>query len=351
MDTESPPSKADDGASLPAPAGGASLWPVEECSICCEAVGGAIPVRRLACGHGFHHECIARWLQRKAQCPLCKADTPAPAGGQTTLPFRIDLGHQEMSRVIQELEAIFRAVHGVAGHERGVPASGLVMNLCESLGYEDEDELEEALGGPLVDFLSALPHFEVLWDDQPNATTTTASESLEALRESADSTEEAASAQRADGVLMPLVDGAAVRPDPRILMHPEEEPSEAGGEGKQLVFTVSEPKDLWRVVLQGSNAVVEIPELEFQIKPHTTRRVDTIYNMIAAAIFHLSNHVRTAARSTGNLSEDSEKIVDAINSLNAILDLEQSFTFTVLDPDGISTLKPTEGVHIQPYSI
>lgn len=33
----------------------------------------ACPVRKLSCGHSFHHACIAEWLLRRASCPLCKS--------------------------------------------------------------------------------------------------------------------------------------------------------------------------------------------------------------------------------------------------------------------------------------
>jgi E3 ubiquitin-protein ligase RNF38/44 len=40
------------------------------CSICLETyVMGAI----LVCGHGFHAECVSRWLHRSRTCPMCRA--------------------------------------------------------------------------------------------------------------------------------------------------------------------------------------------------------------------------------------------------------------------------------------
>ncbi|KAG5043183.1 hypothetical protein JHK87_007098 [Glycine soja] len=50
-----------------------SLHPDDsECCIClCPYVEGA-ELYRLPCTHHFHCECIGRWLQTKATCPLCK---------------------------------------------------------------------------------------------------------------------------------------------------------------------------------------------------------------------------------------------------------------------------------------
>jgi len=284
---------------------------LEECPVCFEVMGGACPMRRLACGHAFHHGCIQRCLERTARCPVCRTaaadgelDGEAPVAAA---PFRIDLGHQEMAQMVHELEDIFRAVHDCAGPDHPVAVNGLAYNLCTSLGYEDEDELEEALGGSLANFLSALPHFEVVWPSD---------------------------AQNEPKALM--------KPEP-----PEEEERSDGG--SRTLFTVVDREDLWRVVLQGPRAEVEIPELEFGIRPKAHRRVDTIYNMLAGAIFDLGDHVQKNKRMGGDLSDDeAQRICETIESLNALLDLEQSFSFVLIDPQGVSELKPCEGVHVSP---
>merc|ERR1711972_937374 len=109
-------------------------------------------------------------------------------------------------------------------------------------------------------------------------------------------------------------------------------------------------EDLWRVVLQGPQAMVEIPEIEFAIRPDSKRRIDTIYNLIAAAVYNLGDHVRLNSRAQGSMSDDeATKICDAIDSLNRLLDLEQGFTFVLSDPQGVSDLKPIDGAHVSPY--
>mmetsp|Transcript_56534 Transcript_56534/g.165322 ORF Transcript_56534/g.165322 Transcript_56534/m.165322 type:complete len:352 (-) Transcript_56534:69-1124(-) len=313
---EEGPGSRDPALALPASA----AFPLEECPVCFEAMGGACPQRKLSCGHTFHHACIQRWLQRNATCPLCKSATPeleGEGGGAAQAPrptpFHIDLGHQEMAQVVHELEDIFRAVHECAGPEHPVAVHGLAYNLCTSLGYEDEDELEEALGGSLADFLGALPHFDVVWP------------------------EDAA-----------LAEGA--RMDPKALMKPEPSEEEPSSPGLRALFTVTEREDLWRVVLQGPHCTVEIPEIEFAIRPQAHRRVDTIYNMIAGAIFHLGDHVQKNRRLGGDLSEEAaNRICETIDSLNTLLDIEQPFTFVLSDPQGVSELKPSEGMHVGAY--
>merc|ERR1719469_494217 len=209
-----------------------------------------------------------------------------------------------------ELEDIFLAVHQCAGPDHAVALCGLAYNLCVSLGYEDEDELEEALGGSLPDFLAALPHFDVLW---PESTTEGAIE--------------------AKAVMKPEINGD----------------DESECQGKRLTFTVSEREDLWRVVLQGPKAVIDIPEIEFGFQPQNTRRVDTIYNMIASAVYNLGDHVQKCHRAGVMDEEESGKIAYEIGALNALLDLEHSFTLPVSDPQGSSEFKPDDGVHIEVF--
>lgn len=289
---------------------------IEECSVCFEVMGGACPTRKLACGHSFHHGCIKEWLQRRASCPLCKAEAP---GEPPVAVSQIDMGHQEMCRLVQDLEDIFQAVHQCAGPDHPVAVCGLVFNLCASLGYEDEDELEEALGCTFVEFLMALPHFEVVWPATPNQ-----------VNSSDDSEQEA--------------------PQPRALMRPDMAEDGQSREARRIMLTVSEKVDLWRVVLQGPEATIEIPELEFAIRPSSKRKIDTIYNVIASAVYNLGDHVRLNSRGQASMPEDeANKICDAIDSLNRLLDLDSPFTFILTDPQGISDLKPIEGAHVCPY--
>ncbi|CAE7903828.1 unnamed protein product, partial [Symbiodinium necroappetens] len=91
---------------------------------------------------------------------------PAEPLAATLAASPIDMGHQEMAQFVNELEDIFQAIHAGIREDYAVALSAITCNLCVSLGYEDEDELEEALGGPLVQFLEALPHFEVQRPDE-----------------------------------------------------------------------------------------------------------------------------------------------------------------------------------------
>lgn len=51
----------------------------DNCAICIELLEDEDEVRGLTCGHCYHQTCIDPWLtQRRASCPLCKADYYVP---------------------------------------------------------------------------------------------------------------------------------------------------------------------------------------------------------------------------------------------------------------------------------
>jgi hypothetical protein len=48
---------------------------VPECSICQEEFNSEKTIKQTPCGHFFHEECLAQWLERFAKsCPLCRAN-------------------------------------------------------------------------------------------------------------------------------------------------------------------------------------------------------------------------------------------------------------------------------------
>ncbi|RLM84707.1 RING-H2 finger protein ATL44-like [Panicum miliaceum] len=55
----------------------------EECAVCLAEYAGGEEVRVLpACRHGFHRECVDRWLLTRAPtCPVCRATVAARAEG------------------------------------------------------------------------------------------------------------------------------------------------------------------------------------------------------------------------------------------------------------------------------
>jgi hypothetical protein len=45
---------------------------VSECTICCDEFEERSLVTFLPCMHAFHAACVAKWLDRKPECPTCK---------------------------------------------------------------------------------------------------------------------------------------------------------------------------------------------------------------------------------------------------------------------------------------
>ena len=58
----------------------------DNCAICIELLEDEDEVRGLTCGHCYHQACLDPWLtQRRASCPLCKADYYIPKQPPTTM--------------------------------------------------------------------------------------------------------------------------------------------------------------------------------------------------------------------------------------------------------------------------
>jgi hypothetical protein len=70
--------------------GGLQAGSSDECPICIEPIlplddGPAGP--RLACGHEFHRECLARWQERSSTCPLCRGPIAVRIGAPQRLLY------------------------------------------------------------------------------------------------------------------------------------------------------------------------------------------------------------------------------------------------------------------------
>ncbi|KAE8796012.1 E3 ubiquitin-protein ligase ATL6-like [Hordeum vulgare] len=108
---------------------------VERCPVCLTAFEEGDSVRLLPhCSHLFHPECIDPWLQRRASCPLCRAnlDTPLPADAVAiAMPAEgggddddVDDGKEEEAMELEMLRTERRAARlpPVAGGKLALPA-------------------------------------------------------------------------------------------------------------------------------------------------------------------------------------------------------------------------------------
>ena len=177
--------------------------------------------------------------------------------------------------------------------------------LAEELGYEVEEEFEDALKGSFMDFIGALPHVEVT---------------------------------NLESELQPGMfrDVFRIIPDP-----PAEECTP-----QRLVLKLETRADLWRVLMLHPGAYVEIPELEFEIGADHRRRVDSVYNHIAASIFNLERHVEMLGEDNPSAAAERQGIKDVCEQLRSVLDMDTPATFVVIDPGGLSAFKPGEGVKV-----
>ncbi|KAK9702978.1 hypothetical protein K7432_010976 [Basidiobolus ranarum] len=209
----------------------------------------------------------------------------------TQSPYRINFGHQEVDRLIEELEKLYAET----------PAEWLATEvveklMCAELGYEDRDEFEDALNGSFIQFLEALPNVEISQNERGFS---------------------------------------------QFKFKPEL-PREEWKPKKFSVKITSIPQ-LWNVCLKSPYARAEIPELEFEFGLDRRTRIDTIYNYVASAVFNLATHVEMS-----HLSEDQkDKTVDCISSLNALLDVAEPWTWVLHDPSGMSTFTNMDDVIVE----
>eukprot|EP00163_Fabomonas_tropica_P001405 TRINITY_DN11060_c0_g1_i1.p1 TRINITY_DN11060_c0_g1~~TRINITY_DN11060_c0_g1_i1.p1 ORF type:complete len:256 (+),score=71.33 TRINITY_DN11060_c0_g1_i1:177-944(+) len=214
---------------------------------------------------------------------------------------RPNMSHQEIDRILQELEETWEDVRRSAGPEAWIACEVVENILIRELGYEDQAELEDALSGTFPDFIRSFPHFRV-------------------------------KIQEDEGVAKGKEVFQGVPPKPEEERRPT-----------KLTLRVESTKDLWRVCLKAPAATVEIPELEFEIGADSKRHIDAVYNHIGQAVFNLGDVVKTQP-----LSDDHKnKIVDTILNLNGMLDVPRPWHFIVHDPSGLSEFKPADGIKVE----
>ena len=280
--------------------------------------------------------------------------------------FTIDISHQEMERIIVELELLHKTQpakwlpiqvgpvksqsfpHTAAAApsptrpftDRDAPrdSQGICNMLAEELGYEDVDEFEDALKAPFKVFLANLPHVEVR---HPRRQSLIIPDTFihDTTHRLTISSPPAQVLERQESELQPGLfrDVFRVIPDP-----PPEE-----CKPQRLECVLSSRPDLWRVLMLHPGAMAEIPELEFEIGADHKRRVDSIYNHIGGAIFNLERHVEMLGEDGEQASRERQGIMDVCDELRKVLDMEGGpYTLVVTDPGGLSAFKPPTGVKV-----
>lgn len=209
--------------------------------------------------------------------------------------FKFNVSHQEIERILSEVEAWYETANEQAGVE-WVPLNGLINFLFMDLGYEDMDEFEDAIQGSFPEFLGSFPHIT--------------------MREE-------------DGKYYCKVKKLVPGPPRRLHLQVTST--------KQLMDTT---------FMQAVGAEVEIVHLEFRICSERRRKIDFLYNHIATAHSNLENH----AAKLGDADQDAQstEIMNTVAQLSKCLDLEDGpFELIVHDPEGISEFHPMDGVRIE----
>ena len=141
--------------------------------------------------------------------------------------FQFSLGHQEMTRCMKELDAIFKSQPC-----QWLPVDAMANMLAIELGYEDVAEFEDALGGEFSQFVKGIPNAELSTNER----------------------------------------GTAVL---KLKDIPE-------GCPRKMTFQVLERKHLWHVLLQAPDARITIAEFEFEFQPCGENRIDTVCVVLCA---------------------------------------------------------------------
>jgi len=237
-------------------------------------------------------------VQAAASVDIIDHEAPAANGesflgevqtGETDLGQLSKLGHQECSWILTEIEGICQNTG-----DNWLETGRIAPMLAKQMGYEDVDELEDALKGTLAEFIALMPHFET---------------------------------QRPQGVH-------------QFRMRPSQ-PSEP----KCIRVRVESVPDLYTVILKPGNSRIIIPSLEFEIGENEEKVVDTIYNHIAAAILNLS----LQSQQGGWGEEILDRVTDTLMQLNALLDVHDPFDVIIRDRTGTSIVKPEAKGEIFPY--
>jgi len=236
---------------------------------------------------------------------MARADDPARAafGAAMLDGFAVDVSHQEIERVVVELEELYRSQPG-----EWLPIAGVGDYLARELGYEDLDEFEDALKSDFAAFVGKLPHV------------TTA---------------------RVESELTPGTSRACFKVTT---------PNASGDAGtpRTMRLRVRAREDLWRVFMKSPNTALEIPEIDFRVGGDAKRVVDSVYNHVAACVFNLETHVAHMATSAAT-ADERRGIEETCEALRKMLDLEREFTLVARDVDGTCAFKPDDGVEIAPF--
>lgn len=223
-------------------------------------------------------------------------------GAKMLEAFSVDISHQEVERILIELEEIYKTQPG-----EWLPIHGIGSMLATDLGYEDEDEFEDALKMTFEEFVNKLPMIEC---------------------------------KDVESELQP----GLVRKCWRLIPELKAE----NRKPRCLKLELKAKSDLWRILMRAPGSSIEIPEIEFYAGGDLKRQIDSVYNHLSQACFNLESHVQHMASCAANL-EEQRGILETIERLRRMLDLEEPCTIVIRCPTGETAFKPMDGIEVLPF--
>jgi len=197
--------------------------------------------------------------------------------------------NQEQDRIAREIEAVFNELPEEVANT-WVNAKAIMFSINEDLGYEDEDELEDALGMSFLEFCEQMGNLEIGEVDSVHV----------------------------DGKKQATLRLKKVTPK---------------SEWKKIVLTIKvhNKEDLWQVLYLSPQASWEIPEIGFEVVADGNKKVhNPLYNHMASAMQNLELFC------VGKTEEQKAMISQQMDTLQKCLDLDMPFTVVVTDPAGLS---------------
>lgn len=214
--------------------------------------------------------------------------------------FSFDVSHQEVERILSDVEVWYETAQQDIGLE-WLPVPSISQFLCHELGYEDQDEFEDALNGSFEDFLRSFPHITV----------------------------------------KPEADG-----QPAMFKVGELEPKDP----VRLTLEIQSTKELLDTTFLKSRearVVVDEEGLGFEICADQRRAIDSLYNHLANAKRELERHSEMLSKEAGQGGGALTGVLQTAETLGELLDVARPFKVMVEDPSGLSEFKPSDRVVVE----
>ncbi|KAJ1498115.1 hypothetical protein HMI56_005185 [Coelomomyces lativittatus] len=280
-------------------------------------------------------------------------------------------GHQEIQRILEELENIY-----LTSKTEWLNVDSIQGFLCTQLGYEDQEELEDALHMSFTEFLRCVPTVTLKEE------THSAMHGLEKedggeqkVESSSFSSSSSSSITTTASNLQPLTTDPHFKETKnvyfRMMTFPlqgQEDQATSSVEltfcPTQYIYHVTQPHHVWNVLIKSPLASIEIPELDLEIHPDGRKTYETLWHLLSTLVLNLSTYVmdNTPSNSVSFSTEDqnqnqnqnqnedqdekSKKLMSMVSKIGNLQDLDMPWTVIVNDPSGYSMFADMSEVEV-----